>query len=748
MKKWLTCFVLLNTLFVLAACAPRTNDPAELITANKARELQLLGKWDLAQLRDGASPQSHQKRTMTFQNDGILKVDLWEHQLTYTYEVMPDPDHLRLVWTASTNPNDTPGAVVTHALAIQDGTLTLDGDQYKRTALANGATVTPAKGAATQRPGSTPEPAATQNPASTREGEVSARLGENVALHVGQTAKFTDSPDQFGLTFYQVKQDSRCPQGVTCVWAGEVRIGVTFEENGLMHPPILEMTSNPADPLNRRVIQGYLVEFVDIQPPSGPPGASIAPEEYVGTFLVTVAQATPTPPSNALTGALDQPITLKWFQTVNYPQADMTIQFNGVLEDTRCPSRVNCAQAGRALVSLKLERDGKLGFVQLSTSPPDGRRVGYFQGYAIELLAVEPYPATVGQQIPDRDYSVTIVARKIAPPLVVNKNQGIALKVGQTATLEDENVKVTFVRVQSDSRCPFRMTCAVRGNAVVEATLTMPDGAIQTFILNEDNHTPNQRIPDTGNFGMELLTLNPYPQADGASQELAQDDYEALLVVRKYATSQTPAPIPTALSSCGGLTREDAEGILGEPVQPSPRLTTRIFAAPFDDDSEQVTHGLCGYESVSAGKRDILRAGEPQVDSSDRTRYAVAYGRLNGATVMELLRVADIVRGANLDADTTPYLIIKTRLGAGDWTGLLEDFRKLPEGAPQVEFEEVDSFGDEGLWVWREAALNNYAALLVRDRDSFVVLEALTPKNITRAAAEESMHAAMGKLIP
>lgn len=609
-------------------------------------------------------------------------------------------------------------------------------------------TATPAKGAATQRPESIPEAGATQKSVGTAEREVSARLGENVALHVGQTAKFADSPDQFGLTFYHVNQDSRCPQGVACVWAGEVRIGVTFEENGLMHPPILEMTSNPADPLNRRVIEGYLVEFVEIQPPSGPPGTSIAQAQYVGTFLVTPAQATPTPPSNTLTGALDHPITLKWFQSVNFLPADMTVQFNGVLEDSRCPSQVNCAQAGRAVVSFKLERDDKLGFVQLSTSPPDGRKVGYFQGYAIELLAVEPYPATINQQIPDRDYSATIVVREIVPATVAKKNQGIALKVGQTATLVDENVKVTFVRVQSDSRCPFMVACAVRGNAVVEATLTLLDGAVQTFILNEDNHTPNQRIPDTGNFGMELLSLNPYPQVDSASQEIATDDYQALFVVRELATSRTPAPTSTALASCGSLTRQGAKGILGEAVQAAPRLTTRIFAVPFDDDSRQATKGLCGYESVSAGKRDVLRAGEPQVDSPDTARYAVAYERLNGAAVMELLRIADIVRGANLDADTTPYLIFRTRLIAGDWNGLFEAFQTLPEGAPQVQFEEVDSFGDEGLWVWREATLNNYAALLVRDGDSFVVLEALVPKTVTRAAAEESIHAAMGKLMP
>lgn len=91
---------------------------------------------------------------------------------------------------------------------------------------------------------------------------VQAQLGEKFVLRVGQTAILTDTPDQFGITFYNVADDSRCPQGVACVWAGEVVVQITFQENGLLHPPIVELTTNPQDDKNVRVIEGYRVEAV------------------------------------------------------------------------------------------------------------------------------------------------------------------------------------------------------------------------------------------------------------------------------------------------------------------------------------------------------------------------------------------------------------------------------------------------------------------------------------------------------
>ncbi len=579
-------------------------------------------------------------------------------------------------------------------------------------------------------------------------GEVEARPGQEFVLATQQTAIVVDSPDRFGITFFNVSQDTRCPKEVQCVEAGEARVNITFQENGLLHPPILEMSSVPGDPKNTLNIEGYVVELVDLEPPQSNV-KPVSQDEYRATFRITQAQPTPVPtPGGATTGALDQPLTVKMFQQVEFPQAGMRVTMNGILEDSRCPRQVDCVQAGRAVVSFRLDRNNQIGFLALSTTPPDGRATMYFQDYAIELLGVEPYPETPDQNIRNTDYMATIVVREMQPPTEVRKNQGVRLHIGESAKLADENATLTLVNVSNDSRCPINVTCAVRGNAVVEAKLTQDDGTAYTFILNEDGTTPNQRIPDGGSWGIELVALNPYPFVEGTTkQPIRPEEYEATLVVRKFASPQPLATPTPSEPVCSGLTHAQAQAIVGEPLQKVAQADVQIHSVPFDSDSQLVGDGICGYVSVDQGDRAEPVPGEPVITSSDNGLYGLAAARLTGADVLELARVADVLRGANPDADRTPYLILKTRLMAGDWNGIFSDFRELAGELPNVQYEGVDSFGDEGIWVWRETNLTNYAALVVRDGDSFVLLEALLPNTVGEAGAKESLHALMGKLV-
>lgn len=574
---------------------------------------------------------------------------------------------------------------------------------------------------------------------------VQAKLGETFVLHVSQTAILTDTPDQFGITFQNVAQDSRCPEGVACVWAGEVRVKLTFQERGMPHPPILELTTTPNAEQHIIRVEAYLVELVKVEPPRVQ-GAPIAPNEYVATFRVTNAPATPTPLPNVVTGALDQPLTMKMFQVAEFPQASLRVTMNGLLEESRCPRTVKCIQAGRAVLSFMLERNERLGFFELSTSPPDGSQRAYFQGYALELLGVEPYPETPQDNIPVAKYLATIVVRKMAPPQVAHQNEGFALKIGQTAQIADENVQVKFVSVGKDSRCPYGVMCAVQGNAAVEVTLTEANGTESKFILNTHDSQNNQRIPDSGLYGMELLALTPYPRVDIA-QKITPAEYQAILVVHKFAApQQLSTKTPTVLSpkDCLGLTQQDAEAILGQAMQTVPQAHVPI-KIPMAKEFGASAPGLCGYVSVSKDTRDVVMMNEPHLESF-AFEAAMTAGRVTGANILELARIASIVRYANSDADDNEYLILQTRLVAGDWDGIFESFQKLGAHSPDVHFENVDRFGDEGLWIWRAGIIHDYAVLLVRDGDVFVVLEALLPKRINEAAAKESIHAVAGKM--
>lgn len=760
---------LLLSMFLLAltalACAPRPQDPAELLPLSRQREIQLVGSWKLVALRDGHAPQPNEAQTLTFQNDGAMKMDLWEHQLTFKYEVAPDPDHLRLTWVASTNTNDQPGGVITRALVINNDDLTLDGDQFKRVTLASNATpvpsATPVVAATTLPQVNSPTPqvnlptptAETNFPA----GVVDAKLNQDFVLHVGQVGLLADTPEQLGIILYTIKDDSRCPANVTCVWAGEVRVQITFQENGVLHPPVFELTTNPGDPHHSVTVENYRVEIGDVQPPRATPD-QIPPAQYAVTFRVTSAaastpppQVTPTPPLRGIVPAtLDQPVTLKMFETLELPDKAFHATLNGVLEESRCPKSVQCAQAGRAIVSFMVENANKIGFFGLSTMPPDGRTRGYFQGYVVELLNVTPYPETPGVEIPAVQYSATVVVHQMAPPSTAKKNEGFVLHVGETVTLADENAQVKLVSVTKDSRCPYLVSCAVRGNAIVTVELTDANGAVTTFILNDDTSKQNQRLPDTSLYTMELAALNPYPRGDVIpSPEIKPDEYEVTLVVHKFAF---PQPIPTNTpvvfkpANCLGITAADAKGILGETMQEEP-LTNVLVQAAGDDNSFYKPLGLCGYITPPGITSNARLKNEPY-EMAHNSPAALTTDRLSGARILELVRIVNLLHAANPDADNTPVLILQTRIAAGDWDNVLDSFSTLAPDNKNVHMENVDTFGDKGLWIWRHATTKNYAALVIQDKGSFVVMEALMDQKITEPAAKEAMEAAMKKVFP
>ncbi len=52
--------------------------------------------------------------------------------------------------------------------------------------------------------------------------------GREFTLSIGQTVAI--SGEDLKITFLEVTSDSRCPSGVTCIWAGEVVCAVRIEE--------------------------------------------------------------------------------------------------------------------------------------------------------------------------------------------------------------------------------------------------------------------------------------------------------------------------------------------------------------------------------------------------------------------------------------------------------------------------------------------------------------------------------------
>jgi hypothetical protein len=112
------------------------------------------------------------------------------------------------------------------------------------------------------------------------EPTVAAEPGVAFSLPIGKAAAINGSGTR--LTFRLVREDSRCPTDVTCIWAGDAKIDVTISRNGSSDDTrVLSLT-----PPNNEVSSGDLqIRFVGLTPiPRQADGN--APRAYVAQLVV------------------------------------------------------------------------------------------------------------------------------------------------------------------------------------------------------------------------------------------------------------------------------------------------------------------------------------------------------------------------------------------------------------------------------------------------------------------------------
>ena len=101
-----------------------------------------------------------------------------------------------------------------------------------------------------------------------------------------------------------------------------------------------------------------------------------------------------------------EPFKLSPGASAKIENGELTITFNAVTSDSRCPSDATCIQAGEAKVSLTLQSSQGSREVELSTTG-DNRQVAY-SSYVVQFVNLEPYPISTIPIAPET-YKVTLV---------------------------------------------------------------------------------------------------------------------------------------------------------------------------------------------------------------------------------------------------------------------------------------------------------------------------------------------------
>ena len=105
-------------------------------------------------------------------------------------------------------------------------------------------------------------------------------VNEDFDLPVGATAEIDGGA--LSLTFVKVAEDSRCPTGVQCVWAGNGAVALTVAPStAAMYSVTLHTTLTP----NVAVVGPYQVSLVGLKP-YPKQGSTIPGGSYIATLRV------------------------------------------------------------------------------------------------------------------------------------------------------------------------------------------------------------------------------------------------------------------------------------------------------------------------------------------------------------------------------------------------------------------------------------------------------------------------------
>ena len=128
------------------------------------------------------------------------------------------------------------------------------------------------------------------------------------------------------------------------------------------------------------------------------------------TILIALAFGLADRSCNTKGAELGREFKLKFGQEVGFREEGLRIEFKSVLEESRCPQGVECIQAGRARISLSLNKaNGDSDSVELTTAA--NRQSATSMGYEIKLVKLEPYPQSK-RKINVGSYVATLVVTR------------------------------------------------------------------------------------------------------------------------------------------------------------------------------------------------------------------------------------------------------------------------------------------------------------------------------------------------
>ena len=106
----------------------------------------------------------------------------------------------------------------------------------------------------------------------------------------------------------------------------------------------------------------------------------------------------------------NSPFSLRLNQMAQIPLHDIQIRFSKILEDSRCPSDVQCVWEGNVRIQLDiLKEERELRSIDFSLGADNITRMYLLDKFYLELIRVESYPTSSSDETLPSDYSAVFV---------------------------------------------------------------------------------------------------------------------------------------------------------------------------------------------------------------------------------------------------------------------------------------------------------------------------------------------------
>lgn len=128
-------------------------------------------------------------------------------------------------------------------------------------------------------------------------------------------------------------------------------------------------------------------------------------------FQAAQVEAVPaTPPT--VTASLNKPFQLKLKQSAVIPAEKMTVSFDALVQDSRCPAQAMCVWAGDVVVRLKVAL-GKIPAkpIELTWGLGEQKARSVLEKYTISLQAVAPPQPRFDQHLLPSAYLLTLLVK-------------------------------------------------------------------------------------------------------------------------------------------------------------------------------------------------------------------------------------------------------------------------------------------------------------------------------------------------